>query len=606
MFAARLEIWRRRRLHIAMKATPFHPVSSRLSAIIIADIVGFSRLVDRNESGNIDRISRSIKLFRDLIEDYGGEVINIAGDGIFALFDSAARAIRFAAEFQRELKNEVVWNEDDEPIAFRIGINLGETTPTADGVYGHCVNVAARIQTLAEPGGICITDLAKQAVHDWSDLALRPMGKKVLKNIDEPVEVFAVEIDHGGEKATAVRVREPIQERSEKIENASVAILPLVNMTGEAADRHLCEGITSDIISGLSRFRDLIVIARNSVEPFANRDVAADEIGRTLGVRYLLDGRLQRSELQLRIRVQLSQAESGNMIWSENYDGQLTDIFAFQDDITEQITSLLAVQIDTAERRRTQTQQVPDLQAYGLILRGRDLVNRFVRESNLHARRLFEQAVELAPAYSRGYAALSRTYNLDWRYAWADDRDAALDKAEELASAAIGYDDSDARGFAELGYALLYKKRHEESLAAYERALQLNPNDADLLAEMGDALGYCRLTDRALELLKKAIRLNPYHPDWYLWHLGDVYYFRGEYEKVVETLFAMRDKSEAHRLLASSYAHLGQLDEAREHARLVMEKHPNFSIEKWRTVPPNKFPEDNEIFVEGLKKAGLK
>jgi TolB-like protein/Flp pilus assembly protein TadD len=589
-----------------MKATRLNPVSSKLSAIMIADIVGFSRLVDKNESGNIDRVSRSIRLFRDLIEDYGGEVINIAGDGIFALFDSAARAIRFAAEFQRELKNEVVWNEDDERIAFRIGINLGETTPTADGVYGHCVNVAARVQTLAEPGGICITDLAKRAVHDWSSLALRPLGKKVLKNIDEPVEVFAVEIKEGSDRAKAVTPREPIRERSEKIENASVAILPLVNLTGELTDRHLCEGITSDIISGLSRFRDLIVIARNSVEPFGNRDIAAGEIGRKLGVHYLLDGSLQRSNSQLRIRVQLNQAESGNMIWSERYDGQLTDIFAFQDDITEQITSLLAVQINTAERRRTQAQQTPDLQAYGLILRGQDLVTRFVRESNLHARRLFEQAVELAPTYSRGYAALSRTFNLDWRYAWADDRDAALNRAEELASTAIGYDDSDARGFAELGYALLYKKQHEECLAAYERALQLNPNDADLLAEMGDALGYCRQSDRAIELLKKAIRLNPYHPDWYLWYLGDVYFFRGEYEKVIETLFAMRDKSEGHRLLASSFAHLGQLDEARKHAGLLLEKHPNFSIEKWRTVPPNKFPEDNEIFVEGLKMAGLK
>ena len=589
-----------------MTATHIHPVSSKLSAIIIADIAGFSRLVDRNESDNIDRISRSIKLFRDLIGDYGGNVINIAGDGIFALFDSAAQAIRFAAEFQRELKNEVVWNENDEPIAFRIGINLGETTPTADGVYGHCVNVAARIQALAEPGGICITDLAKRAVHDWSSLALRPMGKKSLKNIDEPVEVFAVEIDEGNDKAKVVTLREPDRERPEKIKNASVAILPLVNLTSDLTDHHLCEGITTDIISGLSRFRDIIVIARNSVEPFGNRDVAPNEIGRKLSVRYLLDGSLQRSGTQLRIRVQLNESETGNMIWSEHYDGKLTDIFSFQDDITEQITSLLAVQINTAERRRTQTHQAPDMQAYGLILRGQDLAMRFVRESNLHARRLFEQAVELTPAYSRGYAALSRTYNLDWRYAWADDRDAALDRAEELASTAIGYDDSDARGFAELGYALLYKKQHEESLAAYERALQLNPNDADLLAEIGDALGYCRQSERAIELLKKAIRLNPYHPDWYLWYLGDVYFFCGEYEKVIETLFAMRDKSEAHRLLASSFAHLGQLDDARKHARLLMEKHPNFSIEKWRTVPPNKFPEDNEIFVEGLRIAGLK
>ncbi len=573
---------------------------------MIADIAGFSRLVERNESDNIDRIARSIRLFRDLIGDYGGRVVNVAGDGILALFDSAAQAIRFAAEFQRELKNEVVWNDDDEPIAFRIGINLGETTPTAEGVYGHSVNVAARVQALAEPGGICITDLAKRAVHDWSSLALRPLGKKSLKNIDEPVEIFAVKLKQADGKAKMAARPEPIRAQPETIRNASVAILPFVNLTGDAADHHLCEGITADIISGLGRFRDLIVIARNSVEPFRNRDVAPGEIGRKLGVRYLLDGSLQRSGSQLRIRVQLNEAESGNMVWSERYDGQITDVFAFQDDITEKITSLLAVQINTAEWRRAQAQTTPDLQAYGLILRGRDLVNRFVRESNFHARRLFEQAVELAPTYSRGYAAISRTCNLDWRYAWVKDRDGALNRAVDLASTAIGYDDFDARGFAELGYALLYKKQHEECLGAYDRALQLNPNDADLLAEMGDALGYCRQSERAIELLKKAIRLNPYHPDWYLWYLGDAYFYNGQYEKAVETLLGMRDRSEAHRLLASSYAHLGQMDKARQHARLVMAKHPNFSIEKWRTVPPNKYPEDNEIFVEGLRLAGLK
>jgi adenylate cyclase len=588
-----------------MTETQIRPVPSKLSAVMFADIEGYSRLVDRNEGGNLARISRSIHLFRDLIEDYGGRVVNIAGDGILAVFDSAAQAIRFAAEFQRELKNEVIWNEGDEPIAFRIGINLGETVSTDEGLYGHSVNIAARLQALAKPGGICISDLARGAVHDWSNLTLRPLGKKSLKNIAEPIQVFAVEMKENDWPTVEVRP-EPVIEPPQDVENASVAVLPFINLTGESTDHHLCEGITTDIISGLSRFRDLMVIARNSVEPFRNRDVGVDQVGHKLGVRYLLDGSLQRSGSHLRIRVQLNETESGNIIWSERYDGQLTEVFAFQDDITERITSLLAVQIGTAERRRTQRQQTPDLQSYGLILRGQDLMTRFVKESNFHARRLFEQAAELTPTYSRAYASISRTCNLDWRYGWVDDREGALNKAVELAKTAIGYDEYDARGLAELGYALLYKKEHKECLATYERALQLNPNDADLLAEMGDALGYCRQSDRAIELLKKAIRLNPYHPDWYLWYLGDAYFYKGEYEKVVETLLAMRDQSEAHRLLTSTYAHLGQLDKAREHAQLILRKHPNFSIEHWRNVPPNMYPEDNDVFVEGLKMAGMK
>lgn len=589
-----------------MVATRTPLSDGKLSAIMFADIHGYSRLVDMDERGNLDRISRSIQLFRDLIGDYGGQVYNVAGDGILAMFDSASQAIRFAAEFQRELKNEVVWNASDEPITFRIGINLGEATPTSDGLYGHSVNVAARIQALAEPGGICISDLTKKAVHDWSNLALRPMGKRELKNISEPVELFSVELSDAKTVQPTVFTppEQPVPEGF--VKDASVAVLPLINLTGDPADHHLCEGITDDVISGLCRFRDLVVIARHSVQPFKDRSMPIDAVGRSLGVRYLLDGSLQRSGPQLRIRVQLNEATTGNTIWSERYDGAMDDVFAFQDDITNQITALLAIQIGSAERRRALSEHHPDLRAYGLVLRGQDLTLRFMKESNSHARRLFEQAIDLDPGYSRGYASVSRTHNLAWRYAWVDSPGAALNKAVELASSAIGYDDLDARGFGELGYAHLYKKQHGESLAAYERALQLNPNDADLLAEMGDALGYCRQCDRAIDLLQKAIRLNPYHPDWYLWYLGDAYFYNGEYEKVIESLNKMHDKSEGYRLLASSHAHLGELDEAQRYAGLVMEKHPNFSLEHWRNVPPNQFEEDNEIFIEGLKMAGLK
>ena len=589
-----------------MASTRIQSADSKLSAIMFADIHGYGRLVDADEHGNLDRITRSIKLFRDLIGDYGGQVKNIAGDGILAIFDSASQAIRFAAQFQRELKNEVVWNDTDEPLTFRIGINLGETTFTDDGLYGHSVNIAARIQALAEPGGICITDVTKKAVHDWSCLALRPMGTRQLKNVEEPIEVFAVELKDRPSPAPAVPSREVRRLERGPENEASIAILPFANRTQDPADHHLCDGMTDDIISGLCRFRDLAVIARHSSHRYIERTLGVDQIGRELGVRYLLDGSLQRRGRELRVRVQLNETESGNTIWTERYDGSLDEVFGFQDEITDQITALLAIQIHSAERRRAIIEQKPDLRAYGLILRGQDLVFQFMKETNFHARRLFEQAVDLDPGYSRGYAAISRTFNLAWRYAWVDVPSAALDKAVELASAAISYDDLDARGFAELGYASLYRKEHDESLAAYERAFQLNPNDADLLAEMGDSLVYSRQAERAVELLQRAIRLNPYHPDWYLWYLGDAYFHLGDYEKTITVLNRMRNKSEAHRLLASSHALLGQMNEAGHHAKLLMQKHPNFSIEHWRNVPPNKYPDDLEIFIEGLRKAGLK
>jgi tetratricopeptide (TPR) repeat protein len=219
---------------------------------------------------------------------------------------------------------------------------------------------------------------------------------------------------------------------------------------------------------------------------------------------------------------------------------------------------------------------------------------------------LFEHAAEIDPDYGRCYAGMSRTFNLAWRYHWTPDPAAALDKAVDLANAAIGYDSLDARGYGELGFASLYKKRHDSSLAAYERAVELNPNDADILAEMGDSLVYSGHAQRAVELLKRAMRLNPFHPDWYLWYLGDAYFHLHDYEETIQTLLKMRDQSEAHRLLASSYAHLGQMKEAQEHAKQLLQIHPNFSIAHWRNVPPNKNPEELNLFIDGLRKAGLK
>jgi tetratricopeptide (TPR) repeat protein len=322
-------------------------------------------------------------------------------------------------------------------------------------------------------------------------------------------------------------------------------------------------------------------------------------------VRYLLTGSLRRADRRIRIAVQLIEAKSGTALWSERYDGDLVDIFAFQDEVTEKITTRLAVQIDAAERRRVSSEQPPNLRAYGLILRGQHLSFQFKREANVHARRLFEQAVEFDPEYGRSYAAMSRTCNLDWRYAWSESPEASLDKAVDLALAAIDRDSLDARGYSELGYAYLYKKQHDASLAAYERAIELNPNDADSIAEMGDLYVYIGESKRGVDLLNRAIRLNPYYPDWYLWYLGDAYFQLGNFEETIRTVSKMTDQSEAHRLLAASYALLDRMGEARDHAQQLLIKHPNFSIKHWRHVPPVKHPEELDQFIEGLRKAGL-
>ena len=573
-------------------------------AVVFADIHGYSRLMSANEESTIERVERSIGLFQSLIGDYGGTVVTVAGDGILALFESAWHALRFSVEIQREFQNDAVWSSPDEPIAFRIGINLGVVTFGKASVHGHSVNVAARLQALASPGGICVSETVRNAVRDRPELLLRPMGRQRLKNIAEPIEAFALDVTDLGTEAPA---RPPLfnVEPIERPDTASVAVLPLDNLSGDPRNDHLCEGISGDIITNLSRFRELLVIARHSAVLSKMLGVSARELGHRLGVLYLMTGTLQRAEGSVRIHVQLIETETGRVAWAERFDGDLSEVFSFQDEVTEIIAARLAVQISAAEGRRVWRLGLPDLQAYGLVLRGQHLSLQFTRTGNLHARRLFEHATDIDPGYGRSYAAMSRTFNLEWRYAWTDSPDTSLDRAVDLAAAAVNHDHLDARGYSELGYAHLYKKDHQASLAAYRRAIELNPNDADILAEFADALVYDGDPERAIGLLEKAMRLNPFYPDWYLWYLADAYNALGRSEDVIATVEKMQNPAEGRRLLAANYAHLGMLVEAEAHAREVIRLHPQFTISGWAQRPPYKDNAILERYVDGLRKAGL-
>jgi adenylate cyclase len=594
-----------------MPASPSARPRRDLSAILFADVHGYAHLMDRNEERTYERVTGSIRLIKSLIGDYGGRVMNVAGDGVLALFESAPQALNFAVTIQQEFRNETVWSAEDEPVAFRIGINIGEVLfDEESNVQGRSVNVAARIQALARPGGICVSEAVRRAVHDTLGVSMRSLGPQNLKNIAEPIEIFAIEVN--GPQLPIPAPRMPPRSPSDQSllvgppDQASVAVLPLDNLSKDPRDQHLCDGMTGDIITNLSRFRDLLVIARHSAFWFQGRNLAFDQIGRHLGVRYLFTGGLQRSGTKLRLRVELCEAESGRVIWSDRYSGILGDVFEFQDDVTGVIAAHLAIHVAESERRRISELHLPDLRAYGLILRGQDLSLQLRKEANMYARRLFEQAKEVDPDYGRSYAGLSRTFNVAWRYRWTDSPEAALEKAVELALEAINHDQLDARGYGELGYAYLFKKQREPSLAAYERALELNPNDADILAETGLAARSSGDPDRAVRLVTRAMRLNPLYPDVYLWFLGEAYFDLGDYGKTIGTLHRMRDISEGHRLLAASHALLGQMKEARYHAERVMAVHPEFSIEYWQNVPPDENPEPMRRFVEGLRKAGLK
>jgi adenylate cyclase len=571
------------------------------AVVMVADMVEFSRRMEQDQVGSAGQVARAIQLFRGLIADYGGHVANIAGDGILALFDSADDALRFAIQIQTEFRDQSVWS-DGEPIQFRIGLNIGEVTVHEAIAYGHCINVAARLQSMAEPNSILVSGAFRSATGELPGMLLRSLGQPRLKNISEPIEVF--EVEHSG--ATPSRLIGALREipRAEPVRHPTIAVLALTNLSGDRRNDHLCEAIAEDIIASLTRFRNLMVIARHSAFLFNLGTDAAQEVQSRLGVRYILGGSLRRRDKRLRITVELIDAASESVLWSDRFNPELEDLFDLQEEIAGAVAARLSVQIDIFEQRQ-ESPRPRDMRAYGLVVRGRHLILKFTKEANWHARRLFEEAIEFAPEYGRAFSALSRTHNLDWRYAWSPIPNDSLESAIVLARRAKELDRLDASGFAELGFAKLYSKQLEEALVEYAHAMALNPNDSDIIAEYADALVYAEQPQRSVELLEKAMRLNPFYPDWYLWYLADAYDVLGRYEDVVAAVQRMHDPSEGRRLQAIGYAHLGMMKEARAAAREVLRLHPGFTIRQWIQRPPFRQGPVLERYVEGLRKAGL-
>ena len=481
------------------------------------------------------------------------DVANVAGDGILALFDSADRALRFAIQIQTEFRDQSVW-DDGDPIQFRIGLNLGEVTADATNFHVHCVNVAARVQALAEPNSIFVTggDPPGGARRARDHVAFaRPAKSEEYFRADRGLCRREIERFVAADRPS----RAPAS-KGEVARNPAIAVLALSNLSGDPRNDHLCEGIAEDIIANLTRFRNLIVIARHSAFLFNLQNNPAGGGPAPLGVRYVLGGSLRRADKRLRIAVELIDAVSESVLWSDRFNVEVEDLFDLQDEIAGAVAARLSVQIDFAERRQ-ESPYPRDMRAYGLLVRGQHLMLQVHQGSQRHARRLFDEAIEFAPEYSRAHSAISRTHNLDWRYSWSAAPEESLETAIDFARRAKQLDPLDARGFAELGYAKLYRKQLEEALVEYAHAMALNPNDSDIIAEYADALVYADQPEKSVELLEKAMRLNPFYPDWYLWYLADAYDALGRYEDVVAAVQRMHDPSEGRRLQAIGYAHLG-------------------------------------------------
>lgn len=583
----------------------------KLAAILAADVVGYSRLAGADE----DRILARLRALRsDLIDPtiavHNGRVIKRTGDGALVEFRSVVDAVRCAMEVQNGMVERNAGVPQERRIEFRIGIHLGDVVEESDGdLMGDGVNIASRLEGVAAPGAICLSEDAYRQVKARLDLSVSDLGNTQLKNIAEPIRVYSLRVGTAEAKATANSESATSRLATVPPPKLSIAVLPFANMSGDVEQEYFADGIAEDIITALSKLPQLFVIARNSSFTFKGKNVHMQEVGRNLGVRYVLEGSVRRAGNRVRITAQLIDAASGGHLWAERFDRDLTDIFAVQDDVTQQIVDALAINLTEGDRQRLAPEHTGNIEAYDYFLRGRELWHRLTKEMNIAARDLLQRAIELDPNFASAHAFLALTHVLDYLNGWSPSPPNSREQAEELATRAVALDDRDPRAHWALSIVELYSRRHDVAISEAQRAIILNPNFAEGHVSLGEALYYSARADEALKYFDRAKVLNPYFPDVLL-HFQALASFRlGRYEQAVGLLKErltrnpVTDVSRA--LLASSYGHLGRFGEARAAWEEVFRVNPDYSLEYRRKVLPYKNPEDFELVVDGLRKAGL-
>ncbi|MDD9908467.1 MAG: tetratricopeptide repeat protein [Ahrensia sp.] len=580
----------------------------RLSAIVFADVVNYSRLMGEDEMATTIAVKARIAEFSEAAKRHGGEIVDTAGDGIFLLFDSAVEAVSFAVEMRQRIEEMNKDLPNERKILFRFGVNLGDVLVSGDGASGESVNIASRIESFAAPGRICISGSVYDSVSNKLALGYEYLGAQDFKNIKDEVHVFQVHDEPSSAAMTAghrATRRQTMGYQADRSTDHSIVVLPFTYQGSEQSDSWFADGLTEDITTSLSRFQQFFVISRTSAYIFNEGKLTPKQAAVELGVRYVVNGSVRKVGSRMRITLQLLDVIRDHVIWGEQYNRQIEDMFDLQDEITQTIVSATAAKIESSEIARLKQLPPSNMEAYGFVLQGQRYIFSYTRDGVSHARELYDSALTSDPAYARAMAAKSRTLNLEWRYNWADDPDRALDGALDLAQSAIDRDRLDARGFGELGFAHLYRKEHDAAISAYQRATNLNPNDADLMSDMADALAHCGRSEEAVKMLEKAMRLNPFYPDQYIWHLGGAYFNLRQYEKAINTIKTMQNPTEGRRILAACYGQLNMKREAEAEAAHVLRAHPNFDIDRWAAVQPDKNEEDVRHFMEGLKRAGL-
>ena len=582
----------------------------KIAAILVSDVVGYSRLAGADE----DRILARLRSLRsDLIDPtvavHHGRVVKRTGDGSIIEFRSVVDAVRCAIEVQHAMVERNAGVSSDRRIEFRIGIHLGDVVEEADGdLMGDGVNIAARLESIAQPGAICLSEDAYRQVKSRLDLNVSDLGAIALKNIAEPIRVYSL------------RVGEPLQAKLSAAETSSggkpalpekpsIAVLAFQNMSGDHEQEYFADGISEDVITALSKLSQLFVIARNSSFTFKGKNVLVAEVGRSLGARYVLEGSVRKAGGRVRITAQLIDATTGGHLWAERFDRDLSDIFAVQDDVTTKIVSALALNLSVRERQSIAAEHTDNLEAYDCFLRGRELFWQHVRGANCEAEALLRRAADLDPGFAPARAFLAAALVIDFASGWSPSPEQRLDEADKAARQAVLLDERYPYALWALAMSCLWSRRHQEAVSVAEKAIEFNPNFAAGYTVLGVVLHYAGRSEEALKYFERAMALDPYCPGLWMHFQAQANYQLGRYSETVSLLkrrILRNPETDASRaLLAAAYGQMGLLQEAREAWRGLMQVSPNFSIEQRRKVLPYENPDDFDRVVEGLRKAGL-
>jgi adenylate cyclase len=576
----------------------------KLTAILAADVAGYSRLMGHDEEKTLRDLKAHLsELVEPRITHHRGRIVKRTGDGLLVDFASAVEAVRCAVAIQSGMAARNRTAPDDGRIEFRIGINIGDVISEGDDIYGDGVNIAARLEGIAEPGAIFVSRAVRDSVRDKLEITLEDLGDRPVKNISKPVRVFRIDAAGRTSGARSAMAPPPLPDKP------SIAVLPFDNMSGDSEQEYFSDGMTEDLITDLSKISGLFVIARNSSFAYKGKATKVQQIGRELGVRFVLEGSIRKAGNRLRITAQLVDADSGGHVWAERFDRELTDIFATQDEVVEKIVAALSVKLTRREELQLRRRGTSNVEAYEFWWRARELLGRGTREAVAQARAMHRRAIEIDQGFAAPHAGLAFAAMADYVSAWVPDPAQALREAENWARQAIKLDDQEPVGHMAFGGVLLWQRNHDGALAEINRAVELDPNYAQAHAFIGMVLMYAGRSAESLEPFATAMRLDPHYSNMLLHLLAQAHFSLGEYETAITHLLdriARNPDTDASRmLLAASYGHRGRLDEARETWVDLLKVNPSFSLAQRARVLPYKDPRDFQRIVDGLSKAGL-